>query len=47
MRPFARLAPVEGSTVWIAERKAAPCADKSCAGKPVKHGYVGAAQLGW
>jgi hypothetical protein len=36
-----------GSTVVIAERKAAPCADKSCAAKPLKRAYVGAAPLGW
>jgi hypothetical protein len=36
-----------GSTVAIAERKAAPCADKSCAVKPIKRAYVGAAPLGW
>jgi hypothetical protein len=31
----------------IAERKAAPCADKSCVGKPLKRGYVEPAPLGW
>jgi hypothetical protein len=36
-----------GSTVQIAERKAASCADKSCAAKPLKRAYVGAAPLGW
>jgi hypothetical protein len=36
-----------GSTVLIAERKALPCADKTCAAKPFKRGYVGAAPLGW
>jgi hypothetical protein len=36
-----------GSTVLIAERKAPPCADKPCATKPFKGGYVGAAPLGW
>jgi hypothetical protein len=40
-------ATAEASTVLIAERKAAPCADKSCASKPLKRGYVGAAPLGW
>ena len=38
---------VTGSTVLIAERKALPCADKACAGKPFKRGYVGSAPLGW
>jgi len=36
-----------GSTVAIAERKSAPCADKSCTAKPLKRAYVGAAPLGW
>jgi hypothetical protein len=36
-----------GSTVLIAERKAQPCADQSCATKPAKPGWVGAAPLGW
>ena len=36
-----------GSTVLIAERKALPCADKTCAAKPFKRGYIGAAPLGW
>ena len=36
-----------GSTVLIAERKVAPCADKTCAARPIKRGYVGAAPLGW
>jgi hypothetical protein len=40
-------ATAEVSTVVIAERKAAPCADKSCASKPLKRGYVGPAPLGW
>ena len=40
-------ATADGSTVLIAERKAAPCTDKSCTGKPLKRGYVGAAPLGW
>ena len=40
-------ASVAGSTVLIAERKAPPCADKSCAAKPLKRGYVAAAPLGW
>jgi hypothetical protein len=35
------------STIEISERKAAPCADKSCAAKPLKRAYVGAAPLGW
>ena len=38
---------VEGSTVLIAERKAAPCAGQNCAGKPVRRAYAGAAPLGW
>ena len=38
---------VQASTVVIAERKAAPCADKSCASKPLKRGYVAAAPFGW
>jgi hypothetical protein len=37
---------LEGSTVLIAERKAAPCAGESCASKP-KRGYAAAAPLGW
>ena len=40
-------ATADASTVVIAERKAVPCADKSCAGKPLKRGYVAAAPLGW
>ena len=40
-------ATAEASTVLIAVRKAAPCADKSCASKPLKRAYVGAAPLGW
>jgi hypothetical protein len=40
-------ATAEASTALIAERKAAPCADKSCVSKPLKRGYVGAAPLGW
>jgi len=40
-------ATADGSTVLIAERKAAPCTDKSCNGKPLKRAYVGAAPLGW
>ena len=40
-------ATVDASTVLIAERKAAPCADKGCASKPLKRGYAGAAPLGW
>jgi hypothetical protein len=38
---------VAGSTVLIAERRAPPCADRSCAAKPFSRGYVGAAPLGW
>jgi len=37
----------ETSSVAIVERKVAPCADKTCAGKPFKRGYVAAAPLGW
>ena len=37
----------DGSTVSISERKAPPCADKSCASKPLKRAYVAAAPLGW
>ena len=40
-------ATADASTISIAERKAAPCADKSCASKPLKRAYVGAAPLGW
>ena len=40
-------ATTDGSAIVIAERKAAPCADKSCAAKPLKRAYVGAAPLGW
>jgi len=36
----------EASASPVAERKS-PCADKSCAVKPVKRAYVGAAPLGW
>ena len=39
--------PAASSTVLIGERKAAPCADKSCASKPLKRAYAGAAPLGW
>jgi hypothetical protein len=39
--------PMVGSTALIGERKAAPCAEKSCAGKPLKRSYVGAPSLGW
>ena len=39
-------ATANASTVSI-ERKATSCADKSCAGKPLKRGYVGTAPLGW
>jgi hypothetical protein len=35
------------TTVLIAERKAAACADKECTSKPVKRAYAGAAPLGW
>ena len=38
---------VESSAVSTAERKASPCGDKSCAGKPLKRAYAGAAPLGW
>jgi hypothetical protein len=37
---------VSNDTVAIAERKAAPCADKSCTSKPLKR-YVAAPPLGW
>jgi hypothetical protein len=40
-------ATADASTVLIADRKTAPCADKSCASKPLKRGYVAAAPLGW
>ena len=40
-------ATADASTVLTAERRAAPCADKSCTGKPLKRAYVGAAPLGW
>ena len=40
-------ATAEASTVPVAERKAAPCVDKSCVSKPLKRGYVGPAPLGW
>jgi hypothetical protein len=40
-------ATADGSAIAIAERKAAPCADKSCAAKPIRRAYVGAAPLGW
>ncbi len=36
-----------GSTILIAERKAPPCADKSCAARPFERAYVGYAPLGW
>jgi hypothetical protein len=48
--PVRTLAPahtVVASTVLIAERKVALCADKSCAGRPLKRNYVAAAPLGW
>ena len=47
VRTLGPVATAEGSTVWIAERKEAPCADKNCVSKPTKRGYVGAAPLGW
>jgi hypothetical protein len=37
---------VANDTVAITERKAAPCADKSCPGKPAKR-YVAAPPFGW
>ena len=37
---------VTGSRVLIAERKAAPCTDKNCAGKPSKR-YVAVPPFGW
>jgi hypothetical protein len=37
----------EPSASPVAERKTAPCADKSCAAKPIKRAYAGAAPLGW
>ena len=40
-------ATAEVSAVVIAERKFGACADKSCASKPVRRAYVGAAPLGW
>jgi hypothetical protein len=40
-------ATAEASTVLIADRKVAPCAERSCASKPLKRGYVAAAPLGW
>ena len=40
-------ATAEASAVPVAERKAAPCTDKSCTAKPLKRAYVGAAPLGW
>jgi hypothetical protein len=45
--PVRTLNPSATAAVLIAERKAAPCADKSCASKPLKRGYVAAAPLGW
>ena len=44
-RPLGSPVTVETPAVRIAERKAAPCADKTCAGKPLKRGYVAAARL--
>jgi hypothetical protein len=46
VRTLSPSAATEAATV-IAERKAVPCADKSCASKPLKRGYVAAAPLGW
>jgi hypothetical protein len=40
-------ATADASTISVSERKAVPCADKSCASKPLKRGYVAAAPLGW
>ena len=40
-------ATAEAATVAIAEHRAAPCADKSCASKPLKRGYVAPPPLGW
>jgi hypothetical protein len=37
----------QGETAKIADRKAAPCADKSCPSKPLKRAYAGTAPLGW
>jgi hypothetical protein len=40
-------APVRTLGPPATERKAVPCADKSCASKPIKRAYVGPAPLGW
>jgi hypothetical protein len=40
-------ATADASTISTSERKPVPCADKSCAGRPLKRGYVAAAPLGW
>ena len=49
--PVRTLGPADagaGATVEIAARKASPCADKSCASKPLKRdAYVAPAQFGW
>jgi hypothetical protein len=47
VRTLVPSATVQGETVKVAERKAAHCADKSCASKPLKRAYAGAAPLGW
>ena len=44
LNPYAA---ADASTISTAERKTAPCADESCASKPLKRGYVSAAPLGW
>jgi hypothetical protein len=46
VRTLVPSATAPGENVTI-ERKAAPCADKSCSAKPVKRAYAGAAPLGW
>ncbi len=35
------------ATALPAERKATPCSDRNCSGKPAKRGFVMAAPLGW
>ena len=48
--PVRTLGPSDASntTVTIAERKASPCADKSCAVKPLKReAYVAPPSFGW
>ena len=49
--PVRTLGPADAVTntiVTIAERKAAPCADKSCAVKPLKReAYVAPPSFGW